>query len=936
MRVFFLIAALCSVACGAGKDPQPSADIPPISSTPRTPPAPPRGQLPESVTPERYELELTIVPTADRFSGRVKIDVRLAEVTDVLWLHGDALAVSRATVTAERGRINATWEEVGDDGVAALRLGAPVGPGRVTVDVAYDAPFARRPSGLYRVDVDDGAYAFTQFQPISARRAFPGFDEPRFKTPFTVSLTVRSDDVAASNAPVSAEETLPGGMKRVRFATTRPLPTYLVALAVGPLAVVEAPPIEPNPVRGTDLSLRGLAVSGRGEALAYALRETRKSLAWLEDYFGRAYPYEKLDIVAVPDFTAGGMENAGLVMIREWPLLVDPETSTEAQKRAFAYVMAHELAHMWFGNLVTMPWWDDLWLNEAFATWMGSNVVRGLYPNYEADIAHVQWAQRAMGADSLASTRRIRQPIESNHDIENAFDVITYLKGGAVIEMFERWMGEENFRTALRGHLERHAFQTATANDLLASLQATTDKPVVPSFRTLLSQPGVPFVEAAVECSDGGARLRLTQRRFLPVGSIADSTQTWSLPVCARFGIGEDVRTECALIDTSEGQVALGEECPSWVMPNADAAGYYRFALPSRDFAALRRNGWRSLSTREQLAVADSLRAAFNGGTAPAAEILSALEPIGRTGPRQVAAVAMEILGYLDDHVVPERLRENFRRYSERVFLRRFRRLGWGSTPGATESAAVSLLRSRLVLFLGDVARSPRVRRVAGWHADRYLEHRTDRKPHPDAVDPNLLDVSLRFAVQDGDLEFFDLVFVRFMTSRDPTERRRLLGALSSVRDPSLAERVRALALDHRLRTDEVLTPLTIQFGMKETREATWAWLQDHFDDLSRRLDSGRLGELPRLAAVFCEAERAEAVEAFFSDRIEHLTGGPHNLAEAVETIRLCAARAAFHRESAVQFFSRLDVCESHRLRRVPVPAESWGRRHVAEHWKSA
>ena len=905
MRLVLFCTASFLVACGAAGSPEPAAQVTAEPIEPPAPPAPPLGQLPEGVTPERYELDLTIVPAEDRFSGRVRIKVQLDNATDLIWMHGDDLVVSRATVSTERGVVEAAWEQVEEGGVAALRPSSSVGPGSVTLDLAYEAPFGRQLAGLYRVDVDGESYAFTQFQPISARRAFPGFDEPRFKTPFAVTLTVRSGDVAASNSPTTAEETLPSGMKRVQFAPTPPLPTYLVAFAVGPLDVVEGPAIAPNPVRAAELGFRGLAVSGKGESLAYALEETRKILAWLEDYFGRAYPFEKLDVVAVPDFSAGAMENAGLVTFREWLLLVNPETASEAQKRAFAYVMAHELAHMWFGNLVTMPWWDDLWLNEAFATWMGNKVVRGLYPEYEADIAHVQSAQRAMAADSLTSARRIRQPIESNHDIENAFDAITYSKGGAVLEMFERWMGPEAFQAALRGYLERHALGTATADDLLTSLQAATEELVALSFRTFLSQPGVPLVDAAVECTDGGARLNLRQRRFLPAGSGADAEQIWSLPVCARLGFGTEVRSECGLLDQAEGAVELGEECPAWVMPNAGASGYYRFALAPEDLTDLQQKGWRSLSVREQLAVADSIRAAFIGGTTPASDILAALQPVAGDGPRQVAAVPMEILEYLDEHVLPEESRESLRRYSGRLYRRRFRRLGWGGVRNATEDATDRLLRSRLISFLGEVVRSPRVRREASRRAVAYLGYRADGELHTDALDPNLVDVSLRFAVQDGDLEFFDAVLARFVASRDAEVRRQLLGALASVRDPSLAERVRALALDERLRTNEIMTPIGIQMGMSETREATWAWLRDHVDDLADRLEPSRLGHAPWLAAGFCDAERANEVEAFFGDRIGELSGGPRNLAGAVEAIRLCAARAEVHRASATEFFSR-------------------------------
>ena len=379
----------------------------------RPPPRPeeiPTGKLPEGVRPTSYRLSLEVTPESDTFSGSTMVTVELDAPSDEIWMHGERLEVSSVYATHATTRIKGSWEQITPDGVARVILREALPAGRSTLHFEYTAPFDTPLRGLYRVTTGGHTYAFTQFESISARLAFPCFDEPRFKTPFELTLTVPGEQFAASNTPVDRAIPLPDGRQRISFLPTPPLPTYLVAMAVGPFDVVTGATIPPGPERRVPIPLRGLATKGRGALLKLALDHTAKYVEALERYFGIAYPYRKLDLVAVPDFAAGAMENVGLITFREWLLLLDAERATEGQRRAFAYVMAHELAHQWFGNLVTMPWWDDIWLNEAFATWMGDKVVHQLHPEYNSDLARLSSAHRAMNLDSLVSARSIRQP----------------------------------------------------------------------------------------------------------------------------------------------------------------------------------------------------------------------------------------------------------------------------------------------------------------------------------------------------------------------------------------------------------------------------------------------------------------------------------------------------------------------------------------------
>ncbi len=862
----------------------------------------PTGRLPEGVTPLSYDLALTADPSQDGFGGVTDIRVRLDAAQQHIWLHGEDLEVTAATITPEGGEpIVGAFEQVDDEGTAIVRFEAPVAAGEATLHFEYSAPFNRALHGLYKVTEGEDDYAFTQFEATSARLVFPGFDEPRFKTPFTASLTVRKDDEAIFSTPATGTEEV-GEMKKVTFAESRPIPTYLLAIAIGPLDVVEHEALPANDVRDEPLPFRGVAAKGKGERLAYALEHTGALLNALEEYFGIPYPYQKLDIVAVPDFGAGAMENVGLITFRETLLLLD-ENAPEGQKRAYAYVMAHELAHQWFGNLVTMEWWDDLWLNEAFATWMGFKATGAVYPDYHADLTLLQSVHSAMHVDSMVTARQIRQPIESNHDIRNAFDAITYRKGGGVLSMFEAWVGEETFRNGVRAYLQANADSTATYEDLLGALDAAAEgKEVAGPFTTFLLQPGLPFLSFAVDCDGETPTVGLTQQRYLPVGSTGSTDQTWQLPVCARYGTeGGDDNLACTLMQEDEAVIEL-ESCPAWLMPNAGGSGYFRFAMDEADLGKLREAGWEHLTDREKLAFADSLVGAFQNGSLPAADFYTAMQPLARSSIRPVATKPIGSLHFAVDDLVPAENQPAVRSYAKRLYTPAYRRLRF--RPRGEEDGEQALLRASVVDALATIGEDRRVRREASRAAQRYVGYgrRGDGEVHPDALDTNLVGVSLAVAIQDGDAGFFDHLLQLFENADDALLRARLLSALAHTKDPELAARARALALDERLRLNEVTRPLRVQMSMPETREATWVWVKEHFEELRGRLEDGA-GRLPRIGGAFCSEEKAEEVEAFFRQRADTLPGGPRTLANTLEQIRLCAARVETHRENAMAFF---------------------------------
>jgi alanyl aminopeptidase len=563
--------------------------------------------------------------------------------------------------------------------------------------------------------------------------------------------------------------------------------------------------------------------------------------------------------------------------------------------------MAHELAHSWFGNLVTMSWWDDVWLNEAFATWIAHRVVEEVHPEYQSDIALLQRVHSAMEWDSLASARRIRQPIATNHDIANAFDPITYSKGAGVLSMFDRWLGEETFRSAIRGYMAEHHFDSAEAGDLMRSLSSASDRDVTGPFESFLTQPGVPFLHTKLMCDEGGSRLSIEQSRYRQAGSTFETDAVWEIPVCARYGVAGGVRERCDLVGERRTALPLEPDvCPDWVLPNAAGAGYYRWADDPRDNESLRTRGWKALTTRERLAVADSLSASFYAGAIGPESVLPTTVPLARDENRAVAETPMILLQYIIDNVVDESELPAARSFAASLYEARMSELGFEASP--SEDGERRLLRNAVLRFLALQAHDPVIRNELARRGRAYAG--ADGPADLDAVGPDLTTTALVIAVQDGDSAIFDTLLERLGDTSDSVERWRILEALGASLDPERAKRARDLALDPELRMNEVLITLDTQMQYPRMRNETWTWITEHYQELAERV--GRLSEsnLPWLAWRFCDDARADEVQQFFAPFIDEVEGGPRNLAGAVEDIRICAALARTQGPATTAYFS--------------------------------
>jgi alanyl aminopeptidase len=886
---------------------------------------PTNGRLPADVTPVRYTLALTLDPRQKGYRGQVEIELMLDRPRESVWLHN--LGPRVYEVSAERpgagtlvGQLeqvvapSAGSGQVPDSGLAALRFKQPIGPGPVTVRLRFEADFGTRLAGLYRVDAGGDAYAFTQFEAISAREAFPCFDEPRFKTPFDVRVTVPAGlTVIGNTQPEStrsvaaahplAESNPDAGLTEVRFKPTEKLPTYLLALAVGPLDVVKAPALPAASGRGA-LPLSGVAVKGRGAALALALADTPRLLARLEDYFGIGYPYDKLDLIAVPDFGAGAMENAGAITFRDTLLLLRPDAS-EWQRRAMSSVNAHELAHQWFGNLVTMPWWDDIWLNESFATWMGARVIDEVHPEHKAKLSELSGVLDAMDMDSQAAARKIRQPIETDHDIANAFDMITYEKGGAVLSMFERYLGADAFRAGLRLYMQRHRFGSATAADLVAALAEAGQRAELPAaFNTFLEQPGVPLVALTPRCAADGVSLSLRQSRFAPIGSTIDRAARWQIPVCVRYASDKGSEERCMLLrDETTSWKLDNASCPRWVLPNSGAAGYYRYQLDASalDALVLAR---KELGEGEQLALANNLVATMRAGGLSAEPALTALSALADLPSRLVLEQILEVFAALRDKLLGEGEEAGYRARLAHILAPLYASLG--IFPKATPSGDEKLLRARVVRALAlDARHEPLLSELAG--LGRALlgvgaEARLGELPS------ELIEPALSAALRSGDDALLTRAIDKLRNESDGTVRSRLLSALSNLDQPAQSERVLLLSLDPALRVNERLSPLYGQMARRETRAQAYAFLKQHYDALSAALSERGTSHVLGVIGHFCSPAEVEDAKSFFSVRAEKLPGGPRELSLALESGTLCAAFSLAQKEGVQRYFANAEV----------------------------
>ncbi|HJW57336.1 MAG TPA: M1 family metallopeptidase [Burkholderiaceae bacterium] len=839
-------------------------------------PVPPVMRLGEAVKPLAYDAELTIVPDAETFEGRMAIDIDIAQSRDFFWINATGLDIRHAVLVAGERSLPAEIVP-GNADFVGFRFPAvlPVGKARLTID--YSGRFSINDTrGLFRQK--DGAewYAFSQFEPLNARRAFPCFDEPHWKTPWTLTLTVRREHVAVANMPVATEENIGTDMKRVRFAATPPLPSYLVALGVGPFDVVEGGVAGRN-----NTTLRYITPKGRGAEARYAVKTTPALLNLLEDYFGRPYPFAKIDSMVIPvTVNFGAMENVGLITYRSNILLASPEREDERFQQRYASIAAHEMAHQWFGDLVTMAWWNDLWLNESFATWMARKTVERFNPAWNAQEQRESERHKAMQTDRLASTRQVRQPIASRDDLANAFDSITYDKGGAVLTMFETWLGETRFRDGVRRYLDRHAFGNATAEDFFAAL-SESEPAFATAFSSFVEQAGVPHIALALDCS-GAPALRVHQERFLPgMPPTGTAQQQWMVPYCVRYAGQKSDKPYCVMLSGKQASLPLPEatSCPAWVLPNPSGSGYF---LSSMAPALLNGLSHASLNASEAVALSGDMTMLAYSAALPQDQVLRMAARLAADARPEVAKAAADAAASVHPAMLGKKERIRLARWLSRHFGKRAKALGW--LPQEADSDATRALRVALLPLLAETGADPVLRVEAKRHAMQWL----GRKNAPKLG--GMLRPVLQSAAYSGDQALFDALVTAAATSRESGDRNVIFHALGSFTSPALLQQSMNLALSDRFDPREAVTILRTASESPENAQAVNQFVRQHYDALLARLPEDYGALLPKWGNMLCSRSERDTFDSFHRQRAALHPGGTRNFLQALETIDLCLA----------------------------------------------
>ncbi|UQA59227.1 M1 family metallopeptidase [Polyangium aurulentum] len=892
---------LVLAACGASPEPasptNAKPDSPAVVDAPRsakTPP-PPALRLPAVAHPERYDLDLTLDPSKETFNGTISADLVIDSATDVLWLNATSLTVGSAKLTQGAETLTPRILPGGEDFVGFL-FDKPLSPGKARLTVSYRGVLDGESSrGIYRQSEGSGpddSYLYTRFEPIDARRAFPCFDEPAYKVPWKLTIRAKKGHTALANAPVASKTAGPDGLEVIAFEESKPMPSYLVAFVVGPFDLVNA-----KPAGHHDTPLRFIVPRGRGPETRYAAEVTPRIVGLLEDYFGMPYPFIKLDVAVVPRYN-GTMEHPGIVAMGQPLTLIAPNEETPQRKMPYANIATHELAHYWFGDYVTMRWWDDTWLNEALAEWLDEKITDQLEPSWKLPVERLAFTSHAMEADSLPSAKKVRQPVESKHDIEGAFDgAITYAKGAAVIGMFERWMGPEKFQKAIRAYMKKHAWKNTVAEDFFAAVSAEAGRDLAPAFGSFFDQPGVPLISAEPVCSGGPPEIAVSQKRFVPVGAKApEKESTWQLPVCVKYGMGKEVGNACTFLTAQKAKVRLGPQkgCPDWLMVNADAAGYYRSKYDKAALAVLLDKA--RLSPRERAGLVWDIDALVQSGELPLGEALALVPKMVEGGEPAMVFSSLGIVSAIRRDRLPADLRARYASFIRKTYGKKASALGLARKPGESEDEAK--MRPALISVIAVNGEDKAVQKEAhklalAWLADRG------------AVHASLAPTLLRVAARTNDRALYDRILAAAKTETDHRMRGILLDALGRFTDTGLAKASLDLLLGGTFDLRESGSILMGLIQSEETRDTAYAFFKDHFDELTRK-NKGDIGANAfYILGAFCdEAHRAEAA-AFFGKRAEAFDNGPRVLATQLERMDQCIAQQKVNAPSIEAFLKK-------------------------------
>ncbi len=824
-------------------------------------------RLPGNVIPSHYQI--TLVPDLKNatFSGDETIDVEVLKPTAKIVLNAAEISFQDATVTA--GSSSQPAKVATDDKAEMATLdvpkAVPAGPARI--HIRFTGTLNDQLRGFYLSKTKRRNYAVTQFEATDARRAFPCFDEPAMKATFDLAAVVDQGDTGISNGKIISDTPGPGsGKHTLKFATSPKMSTYLVALEVGDFQCLEG---------GADgIPIRVCATPDKKELGKFALESAEQILKYYDSYYGIKYPYHKLDLVALPDFGAGAMENTADITYREEALLMDERTASLGDYKRVAAVDAHEMAHQWFGDLVTMRWWDDIWLNEGFATWMSYKPLEAWKPQWNI------WPDHGpLSVDALQSTRPIHAPgSEANTpaQIGTLFDGIAYNKTASVLYMLESWIGEDAFRKGVNTYLEKHAYGNTTSADFWNAMAAASAKPVDKVMPTWVDQAGAPVVSVKSECKGNQTQVALSQTRFFndPALMKQGNPELWQIPLCIKTAAGNNARCE---LMTQKQQVVALPGCAPWVFVNAGARGYYWSSYSPELTAKLAGIAEQALTAPERVSLLNDEWALARAGQHPVGQFFSLAQAFRNDSTRQLVQAISGPVEFASRYLVDNADQDAFRTWVRNQFRPLFDTLGWKAKPG--DSDDIKSVRPQVIAALGFSGRDPELLHQATEVAQQYMRN-------PASVDPNVSGIALELAALTGDASLYEAYLQHFNTAVTPQEKYAYMQALTQFPQADLAQRTLAWTLSPAVRTQDAFRGIFGLLGNAHTHDVTWSYMKSNWPGLEKKMGPTLGYGFGEMAGMFCSEQAKQDVEQWFAAHPD--PGGSRSLHQGLERLDTC------------------------------------------------
>lgn len=838
-------------------------------------------RLNPAVQPVSQQLEMTINPNLDRYTGTTRIELDIRQPVESILLHAQDITIKQVRL-GRAGKLRDAEFEILEHALLRVSTSIQIEPGQYSLQIDFEDDFNTDSVSMYRVEEHGRFHIFSQMEASEAREAFPCFDEPAYKIPWQLTLTVPQDMLAVSNTPVDSTSAL-GNMKKVVFAQSAPMPSYLIAIAVGDFETVEIP--------GMSIPGRVVTTRGKQHLTTLAVESTPKLLGGLEAYFNTPYPYKKLDLIATPEFWYGAMENPGAIVYVDGAILIDATNTNARSYRQIIATNSHELAHQWFGDVVTMDWWVDLWLNESFASWMGDKIVDRIYPELEISKARMATVFNTMNDDSRPSSRPIRAPRKATDNFLNDIGP-AYSKGRIVINMFEKAIGEEKFRAGILDYMQRHEWANASAVDFAQAIGLEADFDVPAAFASFMHQPGVPLIE--VDLLEGN-RVAVSQRRFANAGDELPALQ-WTIPLTLKYAIDGEVFTQTLVLDSPTAIINLEHTGDvEWIYPNADHGGYYRWQIEQSLLSHIAEHAQTLLNPLERMGLVSNLTALLNAAEIDAADYLATLESFAAERDPYVLAVFIDQLEVIRDTLVSEDHKAQFAAYVRRTLGPALQSMG--IDPAENEKNAVTTVRPGILKWLIRDGRDAALTDAFAERADAWLAGKGDL--HSSLVAPALTAAAIR-----GDEKLYAEIKRRFENALTPADRAQYRVALSDFEKPAILVDLQAYSVSEAVRPREVMRIRTALLKRPETRELVLDYVLGHYDLFRARLPGNGLAIVPSVAKG-CSLEGAARAKAFFSDPDNQVSGTLRILETTVASVESCAALRARELENASHYFDR-------------------------------